>query len=115
MINFPDQQAEVQLSANRQSFPQRPAQHPPTNAKVLSAGSGSVSAQMSSMFGPSHSQPLLQGHGGGSTSSSNNNRPMNDLPGVCASVDVHCLWCLVFSFKEIVLSAAPKRNSEQSL
>ncbi|XP_026862503.1 coiled-coil domain-containing protein 106a [Electrophorus electricus] len=78
--NERDQQAEVQRSANRQSFQQRPAQQPPTNAKVMSSGSGPVSAQMSSMFGPSHSQPLLQGHGGGSSSSSGNNRSMNDLP-----------------------------------
>ncbi|KAK1795159.1 hypothetical protein P4O66_010338 [Electrophorus voltai] len=84
--NERDQQAEVQRSANRQSFQQRPAQQPPTNAKVMSSGSGPVSAQMSSMFGPSHSQPLLQGHGGGSSSSSGNNRSMNDLPGVCICV-----------------------------
>ncbi|KAL7874324.1 hypothetical protein SRHO_G00052940 [Serrasalmus rhombeus] len=78
--NEHDQQAEVQHSANRQSFSQRSAQQPPTNAKVMSSGSGPVSAQMSSLFGPSHSQPLLQGHGGGSgSSSSNNNRPINDL------------------------------------
>ncbi|KAB5586836.1 hypothetical protein PHYPO_G00006070 [Pangasianodon hypophthalmus] len=82
IINFLEQQAEVQRSANRQSFPQRPAQQPPTNAKVMSTGSGPISAQMSSMFGPSHSQPLLHSHGGGGSSSgsSSNNRSMNDLP-----------------------------------
>ncbi|XP_053088040.1 coiled-coil domain-containing protein 106a [Pangasianodon hypophthalmus] len=80
--NEREQQAEVQRSANRQSFPQRPAQQPPTNAKVMSTGSGPISAQMSSMFGPSHSQPLLHSHGGGGSSSgsSSNNRSMNDLP-----------------------------------
>lgn len=74
----------MQRSANRQSFSQRPAQQPPTNAKVMSTGSGPVSAQISSMFGPSHSQPLLHSHGGGGSSSgsSSNNRSMNDLPGV---------------------------------
>ncbi|XP_066539364.1 coiled-coil domain-containing protein 106a [Hoplias malabaricus] len=77
--NERDQQAEVQHTTNRQSFPQRPTQQSPSNAKVMSTGSVSVSAQISSLFGPSHSQPLLQGHGGGSSSSSNNNRPMNDL------------------------------------
>uniref|UniRef100_W5LIG5 Coiled-coil domain containing 106a n=1 Tax=Astyanax mexicanus TaxID=7994 RepID=W5LIG5_ASTMX len=67
--NERDQQAEVQRSANRQSFSQRPAQQPPTNAKVMSTGPGSVS-------------PHLQGLGGGSSSSSssNKNRAMNDLP-----------------------------------
>uniref|UniRef100_A0A8B9KXS8 Coiled-coil domain containing 106a n=1 Tax=Astyanax mexicanus TaxID=7994 RepID=A0A8B9KXS8_ASTMX len=79
--NERDQQAEVQRSANRQSFSQRPAQQPPTNAKVMSTGPGSVSAQLNSIFGPSHSQPHLQGLGGGSSSSSSNkNRAMNDLP-----------------------------------
>lgn len=74
----------MQRSANRQSFSQRPAQQPPTNAKVMSTGSGPVSAQISSMFGPSHSQPLLHslGGGGSSSGSSSNNRSMNDLPGV---------------------------------
>ncbi|XP_072535685.1 coiled-coil domain-containing protein 106a isoform X2 [Salminus brasiliensis] len=78
--NERDQQAEVQRSASRQSFPQRPAQQSPANAKVMSTGPGSVSAQLNSIFGPSHSQPLLQGHGGGSSSSSNKNRAINDLP-----------------------------------
>ncbi|KAI4877324.1 hypothetical protein NFI96_017308 [Prochilodus magdalenae] len=74
-----DHQTDVQLSANRQSFPHRPTQQPQTNAKVMSTASGPVSAQLSSLFGPSHSQSLLQGHGGGSSSSSNNSRPISDL------------------------------------
>ncbi|XP_076844490.1 coiled-coil domain-containing protein 106a [Brachyhypopomus gauderio] len=78
--NERDQQGEAQRSASRQSFPQRPTQQPSANAKVMSSGSGPVSAQISAIFGPSHSQPLLQGHGGGSSSSSANNRSMNDLP-----------------------------------
>lgn len=86
IVNFLDQQAEVHRSANRQSFPQRPAQQPPTNSKVMNTSSGPISAQISSMFGPSHSQPLLHSHGGGGSSSSgssSNNRSMNDLPGMC--------------------------------
>lgn len=85
IINFLDQQAEVQRSGNRQSFSQRPAQQPPTNTKIMSTGSGPVSTQISSMFCPSHSQPLLHSHGGGGSSSGNssNNRSISDLPGVC--------------------------------
>lgn len=79
--NERDQQAEVQRSANRQSFPPRPAQQPPSNTKVMSTGSGSISAQISSVFGPSHSQSLLHSHGGGGSSSGSiTNRPINDLP-----------------------------------
>ncbi|XP_051574180.1 coiled-coil domain-containing protein 106-like isoform X2 [Myxocyprinus asiaticus] len=73
-----DQQAESQLSANRQSFQQRPTQQTSANHKVMSSCPGPVSVQMNSMFGPAHPQTLLQGHGGGSTSSScsSNNRSL---------------------------------------
>ncbi|KAK7147771.1 hypothetical protein R3I94_010332 [Phoxinus phoxinus] len=79
--NDRDQQAESQRSANRQSFQQRPTQQSSANSKALSSVPGPVSAQISSMFGPPHPQPLLQGHGGGSTSSScsSNNRSLNEL------------------------------------
>ncbi|NP_001012508.1 coiled-coil domain-containing protein 106a isoform X1 [Danio rerio] len=79
--NDRDQQAESQRLANRQSFQQRPTQQTSANPKVLSSVSGPVSAQINSMFGPPHPQPLLQGHGAGSTSSncSSNNRSLNEL------------------------------------
>ncbi|XP_030640346.1 coiled-coil domain-containing protein 106a [Chanos chanos] len=73
--NERDSQSETQRSANRQSFPQRSAQQASSNAKAMSSGSGPISSQMSSMYGSSHSQPLLGGSG-----SSSNNRNMNDLP-----------------------------------
>lgn len=79
--NDRDQQAESQRSANRQSFHQRPTQQTSANSKALGSVPGPVSAQLNSMFGPPHPQPLLQGHGGGSTSSScsSNNRSLNEL------------------------------------
>ncbi|XP_067305243.1 coiled-coil domain-containing protein 106a [Pseudorasbora parva] len=79
--NERDQQAESQRSANRQSFHQRSTQQTSANSKPLGSVPGPVSAQINSMFGPPHPQPLLQGHGGGSTSSScsSNNRSLNEL------------------------------------
>ncbi|KAI2655508.1 Coiled-coil domain-containing protein 106 [Labeo rohita] len=68
-------------AANRQSFQQRPTQQTSANPKALSSVPGPVSAQINSMYGSPHPQPLLQGHGGGSTSSScsSNNRSLNEL------------------------------------
>ncbi|XP_016142955.1 coiled-coil domain-containing protein 106-like [Sinocyclocheilus grahami] len=79
--NDRDQQVESQRSANRQSFQQRPTQQTSANSKALSSVPGPVSAQIHSLYGSPHPQPLLQGHGGGSTSSScsNNNRSLNEL------------------------------------
>lgn len=70
-----------QRSANRQSFQQRPTQQTSANPKALSSVPGPGSAQINSMYGSPHPQPLLQGHGGGSTSSScsSNNRSLNEL------------------------------------
>ncbi|XP_016356887.1 coiled-coil domain-containing protein 106-like [Sinocyclocheilus anshuiensis] len=75
--NDRDQQVESQRSANRQ----RPTQQTSANFKVLSSVPGPVSAQINSMYGSPHPQPLLQGHGGGSTSSSCSsiNRSLNEL------------------------------------
>lgn len=77
--NDRDQQVESQRSANRQSFQQRPTQQTSANSKGLS--SGPVSAQINSMYGSPHPQPLLQGHGGGGTgtSCSSNKRTLNEL------------------------------------
>ncbi|KAK2903336.1 hypothetical protein QQF64_009724 [Cirrhinus molitorella] len=79
--NDRDQQVESQRAANRQSFQQRPTQQTSANSKALSSVPGPVSAQINSMYGSPHPQPLLQGHGGGSTSSScsSNNRSLNEL------------------------------------
>ncbi|XP_056618462.1 coiled-coil domain-containing protein 106a [Triplophysa dalaica] len=74
-----DQQAESQRPANHQSFQQRSTQQTSANAKVLSSATGPVSAQINSMFGPAHPQPLLQGHGSTSSSCSSNNRSLNEL------------------------------------
>nr|XP_055067268.1 coiled-coil domain-containing protein 106a isoform X2 [Misgurnus anguillicaudatus] len=77
-----DQQAESQRPVNRQTFQQRSTQQQASaNPKVLSSAPGPVGAQINSMFGPTHPQSLLQGHGGGSTSSScsSNNRSLNEL------------------------------------
>ncbi|XP_059423394.1 coiled-coil domain-containing protein 106-like [Carassius carassius] len=76
--NDRDQQVESQRSSNRQSFQQRPTQQTSTNPKALSSVPGPVSAQINSLYGSPHPQPLLQGHGGGSTSSSKN-RSLNEL------------------------------------
>uniref|UniRef100_A0A8C1YSW1 Coiled-coil domain containing 106a n=1 Tax=Cyprinus carpio TaxID=7962 RepID=A0A8C1YSW1_CYPCA len=77
--NDRDQQVESQRSANRQSFQQRPTQQTSANSKGLS--SGPVSAQINSMYGSPHPQPLLQGHGvgGTGTSCSSNKRSLNEL------------------------------------
>lgn len=79
--NDRDQQVTSQRSANRQSFQQRPTQQTSANPKALSSVPGPGSAQINSMYGSPHPQPLLQGHGGGSTSSScsSNNRSLNEL------------------------------------
>ncbi|XP_043116351.1 coiled-coil domain-containing protein 106a isoform X1 [Puntigrus tetrazona] len=79
--NDRDQQVESQRSANRQSFQQRPTQQTSANPKALSSVPGPVNAQINSLYGSPHPQPLLQGHGGGSTSSScsSNNRSLNEL------------------------------------
>lgn len=74
-----DQQTESQRPANRQSFQQRSTQQTSTNPKVLSSPPGPVSAQINSMFGPTHPQPLLQGHGSTSSNCSSNNRSLNEL------------------------------------
>ncbi|KAA0703000.1 Coiled-coil domain-containing protein 106 [Triplophysa tibetana] len=74
-----DQQAESQRPANRQSFQQRSTQQTSPNPKVLSSATGPVSAQINSLFGPAHPQPLLQGHGSTSSGCSSNNRSLNEL------------------------------------
>ncbi len=121
IINISDQQVESQRSANRQSFQQRPTQQTSANPKALSSVPGPVSAQINSMYGSPHPQPLLQGHGGGSTSSScsSNNRSLNELQGgsemfltcICATLS---FWfkCLLYVCNKHIYSLSKKLTSK---